>query len=535
MANQRFCSQCGSGNESVVGLQFCVVCGSPLVAALYGRYEVKAVIGQGANGVVLLAYDPLLNRPTALRILNQQLIEDRARFRRLENAVRVMANTNHPHWVQVYDLDRENTDIAVVMEYVDGTSIASLIRQAQPLEPQACAAALAGALDGVTYLHSLGLVHGDLTPHNVLLNREGQSKIADVSGVSDSDPQGIALGYLSAEQLRGQPASVPADVYALGALLYGMSTGRPPFVGDTVTSALTARHTPVDTSTMDAGLASIVEACMDSDPVRRPSNTHQVAEMLATVASAQYGPKWRSRGTAMLAGAAVGSAAAVIASGASSAVLGGAAAASGTTAVSTTTTLTSGGIFAAMAAKPVVVAAVAAGAVATAGAGTVTYEKLKEAPPVVTAAASQAPAPALKSDAPAAVKPAPKPTPTAVPAPIAANIAQGTTNYKQYGYLLTIKRSGDNVIMQKTETTGPGLQCFKGKVAASNPTLEKSDIEKWPYYFVGKTVEGTTDGQFVPAYSGPSGFDPVSRNTLEYGNAGEWTKTSPSGRPFVCT
>ncbi len=424
MANQRFCSQCGSGTDSVVGLQFCVVCGSPLVAATYGRYEVKAFIGQGSNGVVLLAHDPFLNRPTALRILNQQLTEDPARLRQLEHAVRVMARTNHPHWVQVYDLDRESNVVAVVMEYVDGTSIASLIEQAQPLEAPACAAALAGALDGVTYLHSLGLVHGDLTPHNVLLNRDGQSKIADVSGIAYSEPGGIALGYLSPEQLRGQPASVRADVYALGALLYGMSTGRPPFVGDGVTSALTARHAPVDTGGMDAGLASIVTACMESDPTRRPPNTHHVAEMLAQVASAQYGPNWRSRGTAMLAGAAVGSVAAVIASGASSAVLGGAAAASGTTAASTTSTLTSGGIFAAMAAKPVVIAAVATGAVAAAGVGTVTYEKLKEEPPVVIAAASQAPAPALKSEAPAAVKPAPKPTPTAVPPPIAANIAR---------------------------------------------------------------------------------------------------------------
>jgi len=208
------------------------------------RYRLERRLGMGGMATVQLAFDTRLERYVAVKLLAEHLAEDAnfiARFRREALAA---ARLVHPNIVQVFDAGQEPGGRQfIVMEFVDGSSCAELLRDRGQLEPAETAEIVAQACRGLDYAHRNGVVHRDVKPGNLLVNRDAVVKLADfgiAKAAEDSDitKVGSVLGtaaYLSPEQARGEAAGPQSDLYALGVVAYQLLAGRLPFEGASLT------------------------------------------------------------------------------------------------------------------------------------------------------------------------------------------------------------------------------------------------------------------------------------------------------------
>ncbi|HEX8915953.1 MAG TPA: serine/threonine-protein kinase, partial [Humisphaera sp.] len=252
-------------------------------------YEVEGVLGRGGMGVVYRARHLGLRRSVALKMLlagSYAGAAERARFLREARAV---AALRHPHVVQVYDVGEHDGRPYFTMELADGGTLAEQL--AGVPQPAARAAEMTARLaDAVEAAHNAGIVHRDLKPSNVLLSADGTPKVSDfglamqADGGDEGGPSltlsGARMGtpsYMSPEQAAGRRAAVgPAtDVYALGAVLYEMLTGRPPFRGESVaeTERQVIADDPVPPSKLSPrtprDLETVCLKCLAKDPARR--------------------------------------------------------------------------------------------------------------------------------------------------------------------------------------------------------------------------------------------------------------------------
>jgi serine/threonine-protein kinase len=259
-------------------------------------YEVEAVLGRGGMGVVYKARHLRLNRVVALKMLLAGAYagpHERARFQREAEAV---AGLRHANIVQVYDVGDHEGRPYFTMEFVEGGSLTQTLAGAP--QPARQAAALAAALAGaVQAAHQGGVVHRDLKPANVLLAADGTPKISDfglarrLEGGAGLTQSGAAVGtpsYMAPEQALGKtPLLGPAaDIYALGAILYELLTGRPPFRGETAEATIhqVVGQDPVPPSRLNVktprDLETICLKCLNKDPQRRYASAAALADDL---------------------------------------------------------------------------------------------------------------------------------------------------------------------------------------------------------------------------------------------------------------
>src|SRR5271156_3531799 len=236
-----------------------------------GRYELSNQVARGGTAQVYLARDLLLDRPVALKVLFPELSTDATFVERFRREAQAAANLSHPNIVPVFDWGQSDSTYFIVMEYVDGEALSSIIKTQAPLEPHQAASIAADIAKALTYAHRHGVVHRDVKPGNVLIASDGQVKVTDFGiaraiGRDESVTQtGLVMGtatYFSPEQAQGLGVDGRSDVYSLGVVLYEMVTGRPPFVADTPV-AIAYKHVsenPIPPRELEPRLPATLEA-----------------------------------------------------------------------------------------------------------------------------------------------------------------------------------------------------------------------------------------------------------------------------------
>ena len=220
------------------------------------RYRVERRLGHGAMGTVLLARDTVLGRVVAVKVLADHLAVDDAFRRRFLQEGRLAARLCHPNVVQVFDVGDDGDRPFLVMEYVDGETVAARLARGRRFGPDELVALATQLAGGLAHAHDHGVVHRDVKPHNVLLRPDGVAKLTDFGIARAVEEHGLTevgtvLGtapFMAPEQAAGGPVGPAADVYALGALLRQVAAGPLP-----------------------AGLAGVVDAALAPDPTARPS------------------------------------------------------------------------------------------------------------------------------------------------------------------------------------------------------------------------------------------------------------------------
>jgi serine/threonine protein kinase len=270
---------------------------------VFGRYLLKRQLGVGGMGAVWLAKDEKLERIVALKFLSGEVLEQPVAIERLKRETKHSLSLTHPNIVRIYDFIQDENHAAIAMAYVEGWSLWAMkvdkpnrcftVEEITPWIQQLCSA--------VDYAHNVvGVVHRDIKPPNLLIDERGQLKITDfglarnlttVAGPHTTQlPVLGTMGYMSPQQAAGEAASVLDDIYSIGATIYDLLTGTPPFYKGEIYAQLRESTPPSMAERLhELGLQGIdiplvweetVAACLDKEPSRRPKSAAEVARRL---------------------------------------------------------------------------------------------------------------------------------------------------------------------------------------------------------------------------------------------------------------
>ncbi|MEY4176036.1 MAG: hypothetical protein RI900_3201, partial [Actinomycetota bacterium] len=207
------------------------------------RYELQQRIGRGGMADVFLARDLLLDRPVAIKVLFPEFAVDPNFVERFRREAQSAANLNHPNIVGVYDWGRYENTYFMAMEYVQGRTLADILRANGHLNSQQASEIAIEVAGALSFAHRSGVVHRDIKPANILIGSNGQVKVADfgIARAMNAPTEnnltqaGSVMGtatYFSPEQAQGAQPDPRSDLYSLGVVLYEMVAGRPPFTGE---------------------------------------------------------------------------------------------------------------------------------------------------------------------------------------------------------------------------------------------------------------------------------------------------------------
>lgn len=284
-----------------------------------GALEIVRQLGAGGMGAVYLARDTRLKRDVAVKVLPDAFARDPERLSRFTREAQSLAALNHPHIAHIYGFEELDSTTALVMEYVPGHTLESVLAHGHPLLLPNVLSIGRQIAAGLEAAHEKGIIHRDLKPANVIVATDGPVKILDfglAKGLEAGEPseidfmnsptmlspamtvQGVILGtaaYMSPEQARGRPVDKRSDVWSFGVVVWEMLTGRRPFEGETVTDTLAAiigtePPWPALPAQTPEGLRALLRRCLEKDPHRRLRDIREariaLEEMSTTSASA---------------------------------------------------------------------------------------------------------------------------------------------------------------------------------------------------------------------------------------------------------
>ncbi|HVO24181.1 MAG TPA: protein kinase, partial [Candidatus Margulisiibacteriota bacterium] len=348
-AGAKFCSECGARLQSACAkcaaplpprAKFCPECGEPLTATpspltgapqegrqtapqpppgpllgkeggrpnsfAAGRYQVRRFLGEGAKKRVYLAYDTRLDRDVAAALIKTEGLDEAGRTRVRREAQAMGRLGSHPHIVTVHDIIDEQGQPCIVQELMDGGSLSELIRTAPDRRLDvATALRIAGEVaQALSFAHQRGVIHRDIKPGNVWLTRDRRAKLGDFGLAVAVDrtrltAAGLMVGtvaYMPPEQALGGEITAGSDLYSLGAMLYEMLTGRPPFPGDDTVSVISQHlNTPPLPPTMlnpdvPQAVETLVLRLLAKSPDERPAAADEVIRALEALAAAPSTP-----------------------------------------------------------------------------------------------------------------------------------------------------------------------------------------------------------------------------------------------------
>jgi tetratricopeptide (TPR) repeat protein/tRNA A-37 threonylcarbamoyl transferase component Bud32/TolB-like protein len=303
-SNTHFCGQCGaplqpgqSKGPGTATLQAAVIKELATGSIFAGRYQVIEELGKGGMGRVYKVFDEKIKEKIALKLLKPEISTDEAAIERFSNELRLSRKISHRHVCRMFDLGEVDGTHYITMEYVSGEDLKSILRMMGPMSAGKVVLIAKQVCEGLVEAHRLGVVHRDLKPQNLMIDREGNVRIMDfgiarslkVKGLTGA---GVVIGtpeYMSPEQIEGQDVDNRSDIYSLGIILYEMMTGRVPFEGDTFLSIAVKQKTvqPRNPRELNAqipeDLNRLILHCLEKDRDRRYQKVEDIQAELAKI------------------------------------------------------------------------------------------------------------------------------------------------------------------------------------------------------------------------------------------------------------
>ncbi|NIM59608.1 MAG: protein kinase [Candidatus Aminicenantes bacterium] len=261
------------------------------------RYEVIEELGKGGMGKVYRVFDKKIEDEVALKLIRHEISSDKKTIERFRNELRISRKIAHRNVCKMYDLSEERGTHYITMEYVPGKSLKNMIGMMGQLSAGQVVFIAKQVCKGLAEAHRLGVVHSDLKPSNIIIDREGNARIMDFGIARSLRAKGITgrgaiIGtpeYMSPEQVEGKEVDLGSDIYSLGVILYEMMTGKLPFEGDTSLSIALKHKTeePPDplhyNSQIPEDLSQLILRCMKKDKNKRYKDAKELLSELARI------------------------------------------------------------------------------------------------------------------------------------------------------------------------------------------------------------------------------------------------------------
>ena len=261
-----------------------------------GRYRVDGLLGSGAMGEVYRAYDPVIDRPVAIKIVRTELAAGSGSeqwLQRFRREARAAGRRFHPNIVAILDFGEDDGMPFLAMEYVDGRSLDAILKTSGRLDPNRSIAIITQVLSALGFAHQNGIVHRDVKPSNIMVLSNGEVKVADF-GIARIDASeftivGDLLGtpaYMAPEQFAGAPVDRRTDLFAAGVILFEMLTGVKPFRGKSITEIISFMETrgPEDIRALNPAvpdsLKQVITKALAFDPARRYDDASEFSKAI---------------------------------------------------------------------------------------------------------------------------------------------------------------------------------------------------------------------------------------------------------------
>jgi serine/threonine protein kinase/Tfp pilus assembly protein PilF len=299
-----FCSGCGTKLDSAK--EFSLLQTETLQTSLKelstgstfaGRYQIIEELGKGGMGTVYKVLDTHINEKVALKVLKPEIAADRKTIERFSNELKFARKISHRNVCRMHDLGKAEETNFITMEYVQGEDLKSMLQMMGQLSPGQIVSIGKQVCDGLTEAHSLGVIHRDLKPQNIMIDKGGNAKIMDFGIARSIREKGITgpsvlIGtpeYMSPEQAEAKEVDYRSDIYSLGIILYEMATGRVPFEGDTALS-IAMKHKgeiPKNPKQFNANipddLSGVILKCLEKDRAKRYQTAAEVRAELEKI------------------------------------------------------------------------------------------------------------------------------------------------------------------------------------------------------------------------------------------------------------